>query len=177
MKTSHAEEATEILKNRTSGWREYLRCIQNNTARKSGDPLPTQAAGFATVLHNQQEILTRPSSNNDETKVFLRSPIKLRPRGPLETFAGQIDGGIASHDAPQTPQRAVLQPVFGSPFDVQSPIDKDIPKPAPAADEQIVNIALVGLLQGLTVHQTWVRRLDNSTENFQLRPNGQHRRV
>lgn len=152
MTTLHAKEAADILTNHTPGWPEYLRCIQNNTARNSGDPLPTQAAGFATVFHNQQEILKRPSNSNDEPKIF-RSPINLRPRGPLGTFAGQVGGGIASHDTPQTPQRAVPPTVFGSPFDVQSPPYKGIPKPAPAADEQIVNIALVGLLQGLTVHQ------------------------
>src|SRR5947207_10433949 len=42
IKRSHADKATEILENRTPGWPEYLRFIQNNTARKSGDPLPTE---------------------------------------------------------------------------------------------------------------------------------------
>jgi hypothetical protein len=152
MELSHVEGAIEILTNHTPGWDEYLRCIENNTARNSGEPLPTQAAGFATVFHNQHEILARPSSDDGETKVF-QSPINRRSRRLLETFASQIGGGIASHDTPQTPERPVPQATFGSPFDVQSPPDKDIPKPAPAADEQIVNIALVGLLQGLTVHQ------------------------
>jgi hypothetical protein len=59
-------------------------------------------------LHNQGEILTRLSNNKEEIK-FIRSPYRLRPRGPPETFAGQIDGGIARHDALQTPQRAVPQ--------------------------------------------------------------------
>jgi hypothetical protein len=183
MKKSHAEEATEILKSLTPGWREYLRCIQNNTARKRGDPLPIQAAGFATVLQNQQEILTRPPNDDDETKFFRRSPINLRPRGPSGTIAGQVGGRIASHDPLQTPQRPVSHSLFGSPFDVQSPPDYDIPKPAPAADEQIVNIALVGLLQGLTVHQRryadWTIRRKifscgpkDSTVEFEARTDG-----
>jgi hypothetical protein len=168
IKRSHADKATEVLENHTPGWPEYLRFTPNNTARKSGDPLPTEAAGFASVLHNQREIFTRLSSNKEEIKV-IRSPYRLRPRGPPETFAGQIGGGIARHDAlqtpqraapqtpqrlvPQTPQRPVPQTPLVSPFDVESPFDKDIPTPAPAADEQIVNIALIGLLQGLIVHQ------------------------
>ena len=131
-------------------------------------PLSTETAGFASVLHNQREILARLPSNKEEVK-FIRSPYRLRPRGPPETFAGQIDGGIARHDAlqtpqravpqtpqravPQTPQRAVPYTPLVSPFGVESPIDKDIPKPAPATDEQIVNIALIGLLQVLSVHQ------------------------
>jgi hypothetical protein len=176
IKRSHADKATEVLENHTPGWLEYLRFIPKNNASKSGDPLPTETAGFASVLHNQREIFTILPSNKEEIKL-IRSPYKLRPRGPPETFAGQIDGGIARHDAlqtpqrpapqtpqrpapqtpqrpaPQTPQQPVPQAPPISPFDVESPFDKDIPTPAPAADEQIVNIALIGLLQGLTVHQ------------------------
>jgi hypothetical protein len=169
LKESHAKEAYKILKAGTPGWREYLKCIENNTSTKRGEPLPTQTASFATVLHNQREILERPSSKNDEAK-FYRSPIKLRPREPSKTIP------------PQTPQRAVLQ-TFGTPFDVPSPIDEDIPTPVPAADEQIVNIALIGFLQGFTVYQrrcadwTIQRKVfscgpKGSTAEFQARTDG-----
>src|SRR5207248_8925344 len=108
LEDSHAKETYKILKSSTPGWREYLKCIEDNTATKRGKPLPTETASFATVLHNQREILERPSSKNDEPK-FYRSPIRLRPREPSKAFL------------PQTPQRAVPQP-FGTPFDVPSPI-------------------------------------------------------
>src|SRR5271156_5908999 len=46
LKPLHAKESSKILKDGTPGWLEYLRCIENNTSTKPGEPLPTQTASF-----------------------------------------------------------------------------------------------------------------------------------